>query len=1082
MKVRSKLNIPKANKIFTDREEPRESFWKKYNQFKADMLAGKNEVSVLAYYGIGGIGKTSLINKLMSEMGNRLEKPLYVSYDFNQSQDRRSVLTSLRNDLVEKYHFKFSSFDKALNLYVQKIGEDYSSLHAKTFSSQIPALDLALSVSGNVPVLDTISKAVTTIDKGIAFARDRFSSAKRELDDFKKESPAELLNRLISQFIQDLSKNLEKRKEPLVIFLDTYEKLVNEMESVGEPLTNDEWLRGEEGLIKYTSNVFWVIAGREKLKWERFDSAWEEALEQHMLGSLSETDGIHFLEAAGVADPKLQKELYDLTIGTPVYLDLCVDSYYTLISKGVSPTIDDFGKNPLSLIERFARYMDRDIKELVCILAQLQMWNDEMVLDVVDKIYNRFSMSLYEGVKDYSFISSISNGFFTIHQTVGEVFSKIPKVFPEVFYKKILTTAADYCKQMISNGISSNDYDFYLQRFVCYSLKITADNCLKSFYEKTLKDIFWELYDYGRFDSIKKILEQLEERINDKASDNYVFILKWYAELALGSGKDSEAKKYTEDYCNRCEQLFGKESDQYADAAHLLASVFQSLAQYSETLKIRKEIFEIRKKTLGENHITTLFAMNNIGISYYLLGQYNKALEISKDVFEKEKTILNENDENLLRIRQAIAIYLNALGRCKEALDLSKINLKKYKDIYGDNHPDTLVAMRDVADILSSLGKYKEALRIDKEILKKRQEILGKGHPDTIEAMKNVASILTDLGKYKEALEIGKQVLTRMQETYGENHPETTWAMNILADIYSGLGQYEKAFEIRTDMLKKRQEILGKGHPDVIDAMMAMSQSLIKAGQYEKAYKLNKQVLSECQERLGDNPAYVLTAMYNIGCSLNWLGRYEEALKINKTVLKKRQQLLGDDHLKTLLALENVAYSLKMLKRYEESLNLFNQLLLKNQKILGEDHRNTIKAMVVVADLLNNLNRYEEALDFYKKALKKRQSLLGENNPATISLKHDIAVTLNRLGKNEEALEWGRKVLAQFQEIYGEDHNSTVIAMNNIVYYLFDLKRYKEAFELEKKVLAKREVLLGENHPDTKASKEMLEIIQKHLS
>ena len=54
--------------------------------------------------------------------------------------------------------------------------------------------------------------------------------------------------------------------------------------------------------------------------------------------------------------------------------------------------------------------------------------------------------------------------------------------------------------------------------------------------------------------------------------------------------------------------------------------------------------------------------------------------------------------------------------------------------------------------------------------------------------------------------------------------------------------------------------------------------------------------------------------------------------------------------------------------------------------------------------------------------------------------------------------------------------------MNNIVYYLFDLNRYKEAFELGKKVLAKRKVLLGDNHPDTKASKEMLEKIQKHLS
>jgi len=128
----------------------------------------------------------------------------------------------------------------------------------------------------------------------------------------------------------------------LVIFLDTYEKLVNGMLSVGESLNNDRWIRG---LILNIPNVLWVIAGREKLKWEAFDSAWSKALEQHLLGSLTQNDSTQFMQSAGITDPALLEGLYQLTDGTPVYLDLCADRYDHLKQKRISFGLETFGQN-----------------------------------------------------------------------------------------------------------------------------------------------------------------------------------------------------------------------------------------------------------------------------------------------------------------------------------------------------------------------------------------------------------------------------------------------------------------------------------------------------------------------------------------------------------------------------------------------------------------------------------------------------------------------------------------------------------------------------------------------------------------
>ena len=131
MKVKSKRASSQASKVFTDREEPRKSFWKNYD-FMCDCKKNdEGEIRVLVYYGIGGIGKSSLLNKLMLEMEEKLEEPLYVSFDFDIKQDCRAVLESMKNMLANKYKFSFPLFDMGLYLYAQKIGENVESPEIK---------------------------------------------------------------------------------------------------------------------------------------------------------------------------------------------------------------------------------------------------------------------------------------------------------------------------------------------------------------------------------------------------------------------------------------------------------------------------------------------------------------------------------------------------------------------------------------------------------------------------------------------------------------------------------------------------------------------------------------------------------------------------------------------------------------------------------------------------------------------------------------------------------------------------------------------------------------------------------------
>ena len=97
-KIRSHGSIQNGSRMFTDREEPRQAFWEKYRAVKGQ-LHTDGDIHVLTYYGVGGIGKTSLLKQLMLEMDRQLPSPRYVYLDLDKHHDCHTVLNVLKNML-----------------------------------------------------------------------------------------------------------------------------------------------------------------------------------------------------------------------------------------------------------------------------------------------------------------------------------------------------------------------------------------------------------------------------------------------------------------------------------------------------------------------------------------------------------------------------------------------------------------------------------------------------------------------------------------------------------------------------------------------------------------------------------------------------------------------------------------------------------------------------------------------------------------------------------------------------------------------------------------------------------------------
>ena len=376
----------KAVKEFTDRVEPRNVFWEKYNLIKGAILnEEKIPIQIITFYGIGGAGKTRLLERIRYELERDSKDTKYCYIDFEKlkylNNDVLSILNAIKAELNKKYKFEFPLFDLAAYEYKTKLGIEASKPELENVLVKNRELSFLVSFIEEIPLVGTFAKVASMVDEGASILRNRFKDVKlkerfKELDNTNEE---ELRKLLPYYFAVDFQDNIKNEKLPFVFQLDTYERLVNELTQVGSISKADEWLKGEDGLIRNINNVLWVIAGREKLKWEDEDKNWTGNLDQHLLGDLSEEDSTSFLRSAGITEEDLINQIYKITCGTPVFLDMCVDTYYKFIEQNQKPTAKDFSGDRRKLIERFFTYMNDSEKDFVTVLAFIGNWTDNNI-------------------------------------------------------------------------------------------------------------------------------------------------------------------------------------------------------------------------------------------------------------------------------------------------------------------------------------------------------------------------------------------------------------------------------------------------------------------------------------------------------------------------------------------------------------------------------------------------------------------------------------------------------------------------------------------------------------------------------
>lgn len=393
----------------------------------------KKECSVLVYYGVAGIGKTSLrkeLPKVIIEYNESHKKSniLWAAVNFETEEFRQpqKFLETLRDQFQDEYGIRFHMFDIAHALYWRKVNPRVPLYREKYSKDSI--ITHLLEISDELSSIGGILNPT----KLLLNIRDLVKKLPEKYDEWALENmeeisrlvymePSEIEKLLYLYWAYDLNKYLLKTSEAAVIFIDSYEALWGKDRSLAKLSSADQWIRRLTQKL-LSSSCLWVLCGQEPPQWARYSEKektfCQNSIEMYEIKSLPEEDARYLLKCYDILENDIQNAIINGSAGVPYYLDLSIDIYKSI--KNVrKPNPSDFAEVPKEVFDRFIKYLDEGKESVIKILSVPRFWNREIFSALITK-FTYYPPNEILKIHSFSFIDELEEGQWSMHQLMRQ--------------------------------------------------------------------------------------------------------------------------------------------------------------------------------------------------------------------------------------------------------------------------------------------------------------------------------------------------------------------------------------------------------------------------------------------------------------------------------------------------------------------------------------------------------------------------------------------------------------------------------------------------------------------------------------
>jgi tetratricopeptide (TPR) repeat protein len=985
---------PSALDVFTDREELIAAFERNLEHKQPQ------DHRVLVFHGDGGIGKTTLLQKLEQLHYQRCPQALMGRLDLAGAYTMPPDLLLYR--LMRIFPtIPFPSFSLALEEYGRRFHPErvYGSDRKELLQGAGPYADVLVSGLEVLGKLSGVELAVNAM-KAAATARRQLSDwVKRRAEPWLQRSQSLSEEQLLAQlplqwardFRQALSSQLDQGWDdaityngpPPLIALDTYETLWHSgMGKSGwrrEP--RERWL---VDLVSELPEVLWVIGGRDRLSWdEGYDKAWSDACEQHLVGQLSEEDARSFLTKRGIKEPAIVEKILRQAAGVPFYLELETQLYDRTPAEERTPEM--FGGSQEKQIERLLTHLGSSERATLKLLAAFGIWDRELFSQSVTHFATGYPATAAAELGRFWSIEPIGEGRWQLHNEMAHHLQADERQRDQGTFEAVHRWGFAYFDRPLegleAKAIQADDAE-RLQRALRHARVIQPATEWAAWLEKRLEQL-------GQGTIWQPLLAVAERGVQEAANE-------------LGASDPG---------------ITGLLDRQ--------ASLLQVIAQYEAAELLFRRALAIDEASHGIDHPDVARDLNNLARLLQDTNRLAEAEPLMRRALAIDEASYGNDHPKVARDLNNLALLLQDTNRLAEAEPLIRRALAIDEASYGNDHPKVARDLNNLALLLQDTNRLAEAEPLMRRALAIDEVSYGKDHPEVATDLNNLAQLLQATNRLAEAEPLMRRALAIDEASYGKDHPKVAIRLNNLAWLLKDTNRLAEAEPLMRRALAIDEDSFGKDHPKVARDLNNLAQLLQATNRLAEADPLMRRALAIDEASYGKDHPKVAIRLNNLASLLQVTNRLAEAEPLMRRALVIVEASYDNDHPNLAIHLNNLAQLLKATNRLAEAEPLMRRALAIDEASYGNDHPNVASDLSNLARLLQDTNRLVEAEPLMRCALAIDEASYGNDHPNVARGLNNLANLLRDTNRLTEAEPLSGRAVRIFLASLGMDHPNT---------------------------------------------------------
>ena len=241
------------------------------------------------------------------------------------------------------------------------------------------------------------------------------------------------------------------------------------------------------------------------------------------------------------------------------------------------------------------------------------------------------------------------------------------------------------------------------------------------------------------------------------------------------SGVTEETTQLAEEALKVAESTFNQEHPYHALSLEVLATLYQSVHQFSKAERLYQQALPIFEKNLGPSNPRTLKILQGFAGLYFSEEEYPQAIELYERSLKINEEVFGAESLETAINAQFLAICYRNTGQSQKASDAQKRYEAFYKKYYAENRSEAQGVQSEYNDDplagldLNFIKETQKEVEVRfQDELNSDEKKLGSEHPQVALALKNLAALYffeekDDLAEsfYQKALTIEEKSLLR---------------------------------------------------------------------------------------------------------------------------------------------------------------------------------------------------------------------------------------------------------------------------------------------------------------------------------